>query len=86
MILGEKVIITKKIFLSALLGLGLGLSVFADDLNNLTELMPQRPPAMSNPLITPAPPPLNAKAYILNNDIVKIYKVNPTTSQNERLY
>jgi len=28
----------------------------------------------------------NAKAYVLNNDIVKIYKVNPTTSQNERLY
>lgn len=83
MIIGEKVIITKKILLSALLGLGLGLSVFADDLNNLSELMPQRPTAMSNPLITPAPPPLNAKAYILID--VNSGKVIAEKNSTERL-
>jgi D-alanyl-D-alanine carboxypeptidase (penicillin-binding protein 5/6) len=64
-IIGDKVNITKKIFITAVIGLGINLPVFSDDINNLADMMPQRPTAMSSPLITPAPPPLNAKAYIL---------------------
>ena len=57
--------ITKKIFIATILSLGINLPVFSEDINNLADMMPQRPTTMSSPLITPAPPPLNAKAFIL---------------------
>ena len=47
------------------MGLGLSFCAWADDLNNLADVMPQRPTSVNSPLITPAAPPVSAKSYIL---------------------
>lgn len=57
--------ISKKILISSLLSLGLCFPLFADNLNNLASAMPSQAPVITKPLITPNPPPVSAKAYIL---------------------
>ncbi len=83
MLLGEKVNIIKKTFLTSVLGLSLSYPVFSVDLDNLADVMPQRPSSMNSPLITPAAPPVSAKSFILID--VNSGKVIAEKNSTERL-